>query len=135
LIGDWPNNKRDGSKTTSGGRSGAREETAIQQETDRLLGSSNTRGIPLGASKKDILLLAQSEDAAEQRNHESKILAMSAIIDSLHKRVDVYTKLLVSLGNNDTIMNKIEELMTEISSKEALMGELLNKKKEGYTLR
>ncbi len=129
LIGDWPNNKRDGAKT-SGGRSGAREDQAIQHEMEWLLDSTNTRGIPLGASKKDILLLAQSEDAAEQRNHESKILAMSAVIDSLHKRVDVYTKLLVSLGSNDSIMNKIEELMMEISAKEALMGELSNKKRK-----
>jgi hypothetical protein len=32
-------------------------------------------------------------------------------------------------------MNKIEELMMEILAKEALMGELSNKKKEGNTLR
>jgi hypothetical protein len=55
FIGDWPNNKGNGAKT-SGGRSGTKEEQVVQHETEWLLDSGNTRDIPLGASKKDILL-------------------------------------------------------------------------------
>jgi hypothetical protein len=95
-VGDWPRNKR-GDKDSNipdGGRSSAREGAAKQKELERQLDWKNKRVVP----KKELLVLSEAESSAEQQNHESNILALSQVIKSLHKRVDMYSKLIATIG-------------------------------------
>jgi hypothetical protein len=117
LLGDWPNNKRgDGGKPSSG-RSAAREEVAAQQQKER----DNVRGIP----RDKLAALSQAEAAAEQRCHESNILALSQVIDSLHKRVELYIRL-----DPVRMADKIDALMEKIEEKETLMSGMATKKRK-----
>jgi hypothetical protein len=48
--------------------------------------------------KKELIILTQAEPSAMQQKHESNILVLSQVIELLHKRVDIYSKLLETVG-------------------------------------
>jgi hypothetical protein len=115
LLGDWPKNKcGDGGKPSSG-RSAAREEVTAQQQKER----DNVRGIP----SDKLAALSQAEAAAEQHCHESNILALSQVIDSLHKRVELYVRL-----DPVRMADKIDALMEKIEEKETLVSGMVTKR-------
>ena len=124
-IGDWDRNKRTavGDSKGTGGRADHRKALADQSNTIRL--NSVDRGVPLGACKKDMVIIAQAENRAEQRSHECGMLALSQVIESKQKRVAALTKLLEIPGmegeQKSKILDKIMELMSEIQEKENLM--------------
>jgi hypothetical protein len=96
--------------------------------------NSLDHGAALGASKKDMVIIAQAENRADQRSHECGMLALSQVIESKQKRVAALTKLLeipnVEAGQKHRIMDKIMELMSEINDKENPMeGKAENKRK------
>jgi hypothetical protein len=64
---------------------GAKKALADQTNVTRM--NSMSRGIPLGASKKDLVIIAQAENRANQRSHECNILALTQVIESKQKRV------------------------------------------------
>ncbi len=81
--------------------------------------------MPLGACKKDMVIIAQAENCADQRSHECGMLALSQVIESKQKGVAALTKLLEIPGmegeQKSKILDKIMELMSEIQEKENLM--------------
>jgi hypothetical protein len=125
-IGDWPKNKH-GDGTSSDSRSAAREAALKQKEIERRNDDTNGRGLP----KRDLLVMSQEEARMDQREHESNILALSQVLDSLHKRMDALSKILAvsDSSRHESIYNKIEALMTEISEKENKMFVMSNKKR------
>jgi len=118
-LGDWPKNKRNGSGASEGARASAREADAKQKGEECLNDTNNERGLP----KKEQILLSQAEANMDQRHHESNILALSQVIDSLHKRVEIYSKLIGGMGaaSQATLMKQITDLMLEIAEKEKVM--------------
>jgi hypothetical protein len=126
-LGDWPKNKRNGSGASDSARASARELDAKQKEGERWSDTKNERGMP----KKEQILVNQTEANMDQRRHESNILALSQVLDSLHKRVDIYSKLIGGLGaaSQATMMNQISDLMSEITENEKLMLVMTTKKR------
>jgi hypothetical protein len=65
-------------------------------------------------------------------------MALSQVIESLHKRVDKYSKLYAALSGNqfsipfqvEDTLDKISSLMEEIAEKEALMSKMSTKKRK-----
>mmetsp|Transcript_4745 Transcript_4745/g.7038 ORF Transcript_4745/g.7038 Transcript_4745/m.7038 type:complete len:306 (+) Transcript_4745:286-1203(+) len=88
-IGDWPKNKR-GDGTSSDSRNAAREAALKQKEVERRNDSSNDMGLP----KRDFIIMSQEEARMDQREHEANILALTQVLESLHKRMDVLSKIL-----------------------------------------
>ncbi len=92
------------------------------------MSTNNSRGV----ATKEVIALSQTEQAAEQCLHESNIMALSQVIESLHKRVDTYSKLYAALSSNqfsipfqvENTLDKISSLMEEIAEKEALMRKM-----------
>ena len=79
------------------------------------------RGIPLGITKKDVINIAQLEDRADARAHESSLLALSQVIESKQKRMVNLTKMLEIPGlieeHKTCIMGDIMTLMDIIQDK------------------
>jgi hypothetical protein len=56
--------------------------------------NSLDHGVALGASKKDMVIIKQAENHADQRSYECGMLALSQVIESKQKWVAALTKLL-----------------------------------------
>ena len=124
-LGDWPKNKRNGASDAS--RTAARDAVGKLKEEERINDTKNERGLP----KKEQILIFQAEAGMDQRRHESNILALAQVIDSLHKRVEVYSKLIAGMSGaaQKNFMTQIEKLMMEIAEKETSMMDLTTKKR------
>ncbi len=129
-LGDWPKNKR--GEKSSGGRSEVRKEKAAAEAATRL--NAPDRGIPLGVTKKDLINIAQLEDRADARAHESSLLALSQVIESKQKTLANMTKMLeipgISEDHKTRILGDIMKLMQVIQDKENLMEGLYNRKRK-----
>ncbi len=83
--------------------------------------------VPIGASKKDFVQIAQAESRADQHTHECNVLALTQVIESKQKHVGALTKLLEILwmdgGQKSIILEKIMELMGEIEKDEKVLQE------------
>jgi hypothetical protein len=86
--------------------------------------------------KKGLIVLSQAKANAEQRNHEPNILALSQVFKSLHKRVEMYLKLIdtiVTTGHASFLLEKKKTAqMNEIAEKETVIYELLNMKRRTF---
>ena len=122
-VGDWVKNKR--GSDGGGGRTEQRKALAEQTNTIRL--NSVDRGVPVGASKKDFVQIAQAESRADQRTHECNVLALTQVVESKQKRVGALTKLLEIPGmegdQKSRILEKVMELMEEIERDEKVLQE------------
>ena len=92
------------------------------------------RGVPLGgATKKDLVIIAQAESRADQRSHECNVLALTQLIESKQKRVASFTKLLQIPGmeseQKTKILDKVVELMEEIQADEKFKGQVSQNKR------
>ncbi len=89
--------------------------------------------MPVGASKKDFVQIAQAESRADQHSHECKVLALTQVIESKQKRVSALTKLLEIPGmdgdQKSKILEKVMELMEEIERDEKVLQENAQNKK------
>jgi hypothetical protein len=91
-------------------------------------------GVPLGASKKDLVIIAQAESRADQRSHECNVLALTQLIESKQKWVASFTKLLQIPGmeseQKTKILDKVMELMEEIQADEKVLGQVSQNKRQ-----
>ncbi len=69
--------------------------------------------------------LSQPEAAAKQCCHESNILVLSQVIDSLHNRVELFIRL-----DPVRMADKIDALMEKNEEKETLMSGMATKKRK-----
>ncbi len=83
--------------------------------------------MPVGASKKDFVQIAQAESRADQCSHKCNVLALTQVIESKQKRVSALTKLLEIPGmdgdQKSKILEKVMELMEEIERDEKVLQE------------
>ena len=84
--------------------------------------NSIDRGMPLGATQKQAVLIAQAENRADMRAMECGMLAMSQVLLSKQKRVESLTKMLELPGISENVrqglLGQIMALLDEIANKE-----------------
>jgi hypothetical protein len=136
-IGDWTKNKRNGSGDNKSS-SRAEHRKALAETSNTIRMNSIDRGVPLGACKKDMVIIAQAESWADQHSHECGMLALSQVIESKQKRVASLTKLLeipgMEAAQKSQILDKIMELMEDIQDKENLMEQKSENKRKTLQL-
>ncbi len=91
-VGDWVKNKWSPlgeKKTETGGQAEQCKALAEPMNTIRVNGVKH--GVPLGATKKDLVIIAQAESQADQHSHECNVLALTQLIESKQKQVASFT--------------------------------------------
>jgi hypothetical protein len=133
-VGDWMKNKRNGSGGDDKSSGRAEHRKALAETSNKIRMNTGDRGVPLGACKKDMVIIAQAENRADQRSHECGMLALSQVIESKQKRVASLTKLLeipgMEAGQKTQILEKIMELMADIQDKENIMEQKSENKRK-----
>ena len=106
----------------------------LAEQTNAIRMNSVERGVPLGATKKDLVVIAQAESRADQRSHECNMLALTQVIESKQKRVASFTKLLQIPGmeseQKNLILGKVMELMEEIKEDEKILCQVSQNKRQ-----
>jgi len=117
-VGDWVKNKQ--SASGSGGQE--EQQRALAEQTNTIRTNSLDCGVALGATKKDIVIIAQAENRAEQQSIKCNVLVLTQMIESKQKWLASLTKLLEIPGmdaeQRTKILNKVIDLMDEIQQDE-----------------
>lgn len=118
-------------------RKGAREKERLAADAVRQRDEDGNRGVPLGATKKDMVLIAQADESTSLRQQELSMFAISKLISSktelLKTNVDLL-KMLSDTGQDAEVRADIASDRAEIKSLHDRLEEMSNKKRDRSTV-